>query len=205
MQRLSSRLIRLALQYGVIGLGFGTFLESLGIPFASIALPVAAGSLIRSGRTTFLTALIVSTTGLVLGSVASYYIGYYGGDAVRKRVRKPRSRFMRMFEHSLDSYGPLLVAVAQLYGPARTWISIPAGAAKMDIVVFVIATAIGGLVYCAIAISFSLVLTSLIKDIIKYVLSFANIYIALGISLFVITVAIIVRNIMRRNKSEVLK
>ena len=203
LRQIPNLMIRLALKYGVIGLGIGTFLESLGIPFASIGLQLAAGSLIESGRVTFLEALFVSTAGLVLGSTASYYIGYYGGQFARRTIHRPKSATMRSLTAPLDRYGALFIALAQLYGPARTWISIPAGVARMNIRVFIIATAIGGVAYCAIAISLSLILTTVIKDIIKSLSPLTSIYIAIGIIVLVATVILILRSIKRRRASSI--
>ncbi|MDI6716707.1 MAG: VTT domain-containing protein [Actinomycetota bacterium] len=188
MRSFVMHLVNIALAYGVIGLGVGTFLESLGVPFASIALPLVAGSLISNGKITFFAALLASTSGLVLGSTASYYIGYFGIRVFRKTQNKPPSRLMQVFTQFLDRYGLLAIAIAQLYGPLRTWISIPAGAAHMDIRTFIAATAIGGIVYCALAISFSIVITGFVKHIIKRYFTFTYIHILAGIFALVLLI-----------------
>ncbi|MCL6473408.1 MAG: VTT domain-containing protein [Firmicutes bacterium] len=197
-------LIHIALRYGVIGLAVGTFFESLGIPFASLGLPLASGVLIQSGRATFLSALIVSTSGLLLGSIASYYIGYYGGNLARGVFHRPSSALMRRLTSYLDRYGMAAVALAQLYGPARTWISIPAGAARMDIKAFVTATTIGGIIYCAIAISFSLALNRIIKDIFRFIPHLTRAYLIIG-TLILITTLVILFKMGRRGRRRLLR
>lgn len=186
LERIAASLIRIALKYGVIGLGLGAFVESLGVPFADLPVQLAAGSMISSGRTTFLIALLVSTAGLVVGSIGSYYIGYFASSLARGPLRKPPSRLMQKFASSLDKHGIFIIALAQLYGPGRTWISIPAGAARMNIKSFIVATMIGGVIYCALAISLSVVLTRLIKDFINLFLPSTHLYFLAGLAAFLL-------------------
>jgi membrane protein DedA with SNARE-associated domain len=153
--------------YGVIGLGMGMFFESLGIPFASAVVALTAGTLIAAGKTTFLEALLISTAGLTLGSMVSYYIGFLGGSVGRFfsgscQHEKNNSRYFKYY----TQWGELTVLVAQLFGTTRTWISLPAGAMKMRLQKFVVYTAVGGAIYCALAIGFSLALAALLSRII---------------------------------------
>lgn len=152
----------LVFKYGVLGLAVGMFAESLGIPTASVVLELTAGPMILAGKTTFIEAVIFSTIGLTLGSVVSYYMGYYGLD-IGKKVFKRGAETVKKEQGSavkfLRKYGDIGILFAQLFGPARTWISVPAGALKMDIRKFVLYTAIGGAMYCSFAIGLSLAIT----------------------------------------------
>lgn len=159
------KIIAFTQNYGVWGLGIGMFLESLGIPFASAILTLTAGSLIASGKATYWEILAITTSGLVLGSIASYYIGYWG-RALGRHLHLPgfrrRPHNMQLWE-KLQALGELSVIFAQLFGTTRTWISIPAGAMKMRVGRFILYTFIGGIIYCALAIAFSIFLTGLVK------------------------------------------
>jgi membrane protein DedA with SNARE-associated domain len=182
--------------YGVIGLGMGMFFESLGIPFASAVVALTSGTLIAAGKTTFLEALLISTAGLTLGSMVSYYIGFLGGSVGRffsgSCLReKNNNRYFKYYAR----WGELTVLVAQLFGTTRTWISLPAGAMKMRLRKFIVYTAIGGAIYCALAIGFSLALAGLLSRAID---TFASItYLSLLLISFVIitffTVAVLIR------------
>lgn len=152
--------------YGVIGLGMGMFFESLGIPFASAVVALTAGTLISAGKTTFLEALLISTAGLTLGSMVSYYIGFLGGSVGRFfsgscRRENNSNRYYKYYTR----WGELTVLIAQLFGTTRTWISLPAGAMKMRLQKFVVYTAVGGAIYCALAIGFSLALAGLLSRV----------------------------------------
>jgi len=185
-------LYEFTLNYGVVGLGIGTFFESLGIPTAAAVLELAAGSLILQGRTSFLMALIIADLGLTLGSIASYYIGYMGSQTVSRwrpravdEVRHSKAKAMLM------KYGEISILFAQLFGPARTWISLPAGAMKLDIKRFTIYTAIGGAIYCSIAIGISFYFTNIITDKLQLILRYISIRGLIGLLLGVFVLIII--------------
>lgn len=78
----------LTLEYGVIGLAGGAFLESLGIPTASAVIDLTAGVLIINKRTTFLEALIVSDMGLTAGSLVSFYLGRLGSRVTKRSIAR---------------------------------------------------------------------------------------------------------------------
>lgn len=197
-------LVGITLRYGTIGLAAGAFLESFGIPTASVVIDLTAGALILSGRTTFLKALIVSDLGLTLGSVASYYVGYGGSAAWRRLRRRPQRAEEEKSKARLllTRYGDIAILFGQLFGPARTWISMPAGAMKVDIKRFTLYTAIGGAAYCSIAIGISLVLTRLIKAQLKNILRFLHVPVIVGILLAVLLLVTIWRHLPRNNNTK---
>lgn len=167
-------------QYGVYGLGIGTFLESLGIPAAGVVLQLTSGSLIISGNTTFLVALAISTIGLTLGSIASYYLGYFGVEVFHRFHPKKSESSRSRLKDFLTRHGGLAIFLAQLFGPARTWISIPAGVMRLEIKRFIIFTFLGGLFYCAIAINLSIYATRLLSANIDELLDVISIPIVIG-------------------------
>lgn len=152
----------LVFKYGVLGLAAGMFAESLGVPTASVVLELTAGPMIYAGKTTFIEAVIFATAGLTLGSVVSYYMGYFGLDLGRKIFRRGAETVKREQTGAvrfLRKYGDVGILFAQLFGPARTWISVPAGALRLDIKKFIVYTAIGGALYCSFAIGLSVAIT----------------------------------------------
>ncbi|MFA5867393.1 MAG: DedA family protein [Actinomycetota bacterium] len=174
----------LVLKYGVLGLAIGMFAESLGIPTASVVLELTAGPLILSGKTTYLEAVLFATLGLTLGSIVSYYLGFYSADLGRKimnkggpKVKEQQTKARRF----IRKYGDIGILFAQLFGPARTWISVPAGAMKLDIKKFVIYTAIGGALYCSFAIGLSVALTGVFRALYLKLLAQLNSPIGAGL------------------------
>jgi len=196
-------LYEFTLTYGVIGLGTGAFVESLGVPTASIVIELAAGTLILTGRTTFLEALIVSDLGLTLGSLASYYVGRAGARAVD--AFRPKS--LEQAEHSkarafLMRHGERGILFAQLFGPARTWISLPAGAMKLEIKRFTIYTAIGGAIYCSIAIGISFLVTGLLKKRVEQIFGYLNVQGLVGLGLGLLALYLVWRYLRKRNNNR---
>ncbi len=166
------------LEYGAFGLAVGAFLESLGIPPAAAVIDLTAGILIISGRTSFIEAVIVSDLGMVAGSLASYYLGRAGAKIVERRDRaKPEADARRSKARQwLEGYGDKAIFFGQLFGPARTWISYPAGAMGMDVKKFAFYTAAGGAVYCTIIVTISLYFTDLIRRHLETIGNFFSSY-----------------------------
>lgn len=188
LRSIAQYLYNLTLGYGVIGLGLGTFLESLGIPTASAVLDVTAGILIIEGRTTFIEALIIADVGLVLGSLTSYYAGH-ATTGILSRLRRGRPEVAKhesWARRFIDRYGDKAIFFAQLFGPARTWISFPAGAMRMDIKKFTLYTALGGAIYCSIIILLSLYFTRIIKQRLEQTLSLITIPILIAVACAII-------------------
>lgn len=201
--RFGQFLYDLTLEYGVIGLGIGTFFESFGVPAAAAVLDLGAGPLIVSGRTNFLTALVVAVTGLTLGSLASYYVGYAGAHVYGRwrpkevdEMRKSRARDLLM------RYGDIAILFAQFFGPARTWISIPAGAMKLDIKRFILFTVIGGTIYCSAAIGLSLIFTRIIKAEIGRALRYISLPALIGLVAGVVLLIIVLWRLWRAKRAR---
>lgn len=189
------------LTYGIFGLGAGAFLESLGIPAASAVIDLTAGFLILSGKTSFAEALIVSDLGLVLGSLTSYYLGYFGSNLYfrfsRKAVKK-NSRMRTWFQ----KYGDFSILFGQLFGPARTWISYPAGALGMDVFKFTLYTALGGALYLLVVIFISLHLTKLIRSRFKLILNYIHLPVFFGLVLAVIIIILVSHYLLRTKNAR---
>ena len=196
-------LYELTLSYGVIGLAAGAFLESFGVPTAAAVIDLTAGILIISGRTTFVEALIVSDLGLVLGSLASYYVGRAGANVFERFHRhapdeaERRSRARQLIER----YGDKSILWGQLFGPARTWISYPAGAMKMDVKKFTLYTALGGAMYCAIVITISVYATNFVRDRFDVIIGFLTLRVFVGLGL-AIALLIFLRRRLRARFSQ---
>lgn len=187
--------VNLVLRYGVLGLAAGMFAESLGIPTASIVLELTAGPLIVAGKTSYIEAVIFATIGLTLGSMASYYMGYYGADLGKKllnRGGKKAKQQQSKFRNFLKKYGDVGILFAQLFGPARTWISVPAGALKMDLKKFILYTASGGAIYCSIAIGFSVAITSALRLLYLKLLHLINPFINVLIIVSIVIALVII-------------
>lgn len=131
---------------GMAGIMVLMGLESMIAPVPSEAVMPFAGFLWFEGKLTFWQILFASTLGSLIGSLISYYLGASWSDAVIKRW----GRYLLLNHHHLVQtqrffarYGDKAVFISRFVPVVRHFISIPAGAGKMDLVKFITYTALG--------------------------------------------------------------
>lgn len=124
----------------------GMALESANIPIPSELIFGFAGYLVFLGRLDFTSTVIYGVVGGLLGSIFSYFVGYYGG---RPFVAKYGKYFfmsdakVELAERWFERYGLIVVLLGRLLPVIRTFISLPAGFAKVNFAKFVLYTIIG--------------------------------------------------------------
>ncbi len=179
LEQILQYLDQLILQYGSLGIALAMFAESAGVPFASSVVILTSGGLIFSGKVSFWSVLLSSTIGITLGSMLSYSIGFFGcniGRFLRKNFfkkfvdREPNKKPIHRSKVYLlwERYGSFSVFMGQLWGVTRTFISFPAGAMHMNIMLFILYTALGGALFSLLAIGFSIFLTGALRLIVRY-------------------------------------
>lgn len=212
---------KLVQDYGSLGIAAAMFAESAGVPFASAVVIITSGPMIFSGKVSFWSVLAASTAGIILGSLLSYSLGFMSSIAGRyikkslingpdlpEEKGKRRSRIVRLWER----YGIFSVFMAQLWGVTRTFISFPAGVMKMNILLFISYTALGGVLFSLGAIGFSIALTgamSMVVSITRFLLGLSP-WVWVGALLVLVTAIILYRkyrlrlsplHILRRGKT----
>lgn len=126
----------------------GMALESANIPIPSELIFGFAGYLVYLGRLNFEPAVVYGVAGGLLGSIISYALGYYGG---RPFVLKYGKYFfatpskIALAQRWFDRYGLAAVFFARLLPIVRTFISLPAGFAKVNFSKFAVYTVLGSL------------------------------------------------------------
>jgi membrane protein DedA with SNARE-associated domain len=121
-------------------------LESMIAPVPSEAVMPFAGFLITEGQFTFTGVALASTSGSILGSLLSYYLGLYGGKPIIRKFGKYLlldEHHLKLTEDFFEKHGEKTVFISRFIPIVRHLISIPAGIAKMNITKFIIYTAIG--------------------------------------------------------------
>lgn len=131
---------------GLAGVIFLMTLESMVAPVPSEAVMPFAGFLWFEGRFTGWQILLASTLGSLIGSLLSYYIGLYYGEAFIRRWGK----YVWLNEHHLEQtktffakWGDKTVFASRFIPIVRHLISIPAGVGRMNLAKFIIYTATG--------------------------------------------------------------
>lgn len=135
---------------GYFGVGFLMTLESAGIPIPSEVIMPFSGFLVFQGTLTIWGVAFIGALGNLIGSLIAYYIGLFGGRPLVEKYGK----YILLSHHDLDKTdnffqkrGNLTVFIGRILPIVRTYISFPAGIAKMKIVPFIIYTFIGALIW----------------------------------------------------------
>lgn len=134
--------------FGYGGIFLLMFLESSGVPMPSEVIMPFSGFLAFKGQMVLWTIVIVGTLGNLTGSLFAYWIGVKGGRPLIEKYGK----YILISHHDLDvadrlftKHGQLVVFFGRLLPVVRTYISFPAGIAKMDLKKFVLYTTLGAL------------------------------------------------------------
>ncbi|MFA6082499.1 MAG: DedA family protein [Patescibacteria group bacterium] len=133
---------------GVFGL---MLLESANIPIPSEAIMPFAGFLVARGDLNIWWVVLIGTLGNLVGSMLSYWVGATGGRTLIDKYGK----YVRLNHHHLDltekwfaKYGESSVFFGRWMPVVRTFVSLPAGLAKMNFTKFSIYTFLGALPFC---------------------------------------------------------
>jgi membrane protein DedA with SNARE-associated domain len=132
--------------YGYYAVVVLMILESACIPIPSEVTMVFGGFLVSRGRLDFFWVGMLGTLANVLGSWLAYWVGLVGGRPLIERWGK----YIFLRKHELDraevwfeKHGEAAVFVSRLLPVVRTFISLPAGVAKMPFVKFTLYTFLG--------------------------------------------------------------
>lgn len=138
---------------GTIGVFLAMVLESACIPLPSEVIMPFGGYLAWTGHGQLWMMIVAGTLGNVVGSLIAYYVGRWGGRPLLNRF----GRYIHLSErhlHSADRWferrGEWAVLIGRLLPGVRTFISLPAGIAKMPVGRFILYTTIGSLPWVAI-------------------------------------------------------
>jgi membrane protein DedA with SNARE-associated domain len=132
--------------YGVPAVFVLMMLESMGILIPSEAISPFAGFLVSEGKMGFAAAVTAGVLGNLVGSWTAYAIGLWGGREIWFRYGKyvgVRAHHLAVAEKWFDRYGELTVFVSRCLPVVRTFISFPAGTARMNFAKFTLYTLLG--------------------------------------------------------------
>lgn len=132
--------------------------ESCGLPLPNELVLLLLGSLIaqRHSPVEIVALVLVATAGSLLGATVAYFIGARGGrPAVLKLGRALRMDEQRLnaIENWFNNSGGFAIGVSRITPFVRTYSSFPAGVLRMPLRVFLLATTLGSLLWCAALVS----------------------------------------------------
>jgi membrane protein DedA with SNARE-associated domain len=133
-------------QLGYFGAGFLMALESMVAPVPSELVMPFVGFLVAEEKFSLTVAVLVTSTGSIIGSLASYYMGYYGGRPVVMKVGRYlflNREHLEWTERWFAQHGSWTIFVSRFIPVVRHLISIPAGLGRMNLLPFCLYTLIG--------------------------------------------------------------
>ncbi len=148
---LASYVIAVISSAGYIGVISLMAIESACIPLPSEVIMPFSGYLVFRGDFDLLWVALAGAFGCVVGSVPAYYLGLYGGRPLIERYGKYfliSHRDLDIADRWFARYGDWAIFFSRLLPVVRTFISFPAGVARMNVSRFVIYTFIGSFPWC---------------------------------------------------------
>lgn len=139
--------------YGYFAVALLMAMENACIPIPSELILGFAGYLIFADQMTFTGAMTAGMIGGMVGSIFAYLVGSYGG---RKFVDKYGKYFLIKKSHVdlaqrwFDKYGIRAVFFSRMLPVVRTFISLPAGFARVNFKAFLFYTFAGSLPWTAL-------------------------------------------------------
>lgn len=153
MEHFSSIFLDFIANWGYVAVAILMAAENACIPIPSELILGFAGYLIFADQMTFVGALTAGIVGGMAGSIFAYAVGHYGG---RSFVDKYGHYFFVKKSHVdiaqnwFDKYGLKAVFFSRMLPVIRTFISLPAGFAHVDMKKFLVLTFIGSLPWTAL-------------------------------------------------------
>lgn len=171
---------------------FGVFLlmtlESALIPIPSEVTMPFAGSLVALGTFNFWVVVFVGTLGNLVGSLLAYWLGWWGEETVVRKVITKYGKYVLISESEYDrserwfrNHGEFVVFLSRVLPVLRTFISLPAGVAKMKLKKFVLYTVIGCFVWSIVLTQIGVVLGNNWKSLEGYFRKFDVVIVAAGV------------------------
>jgi membrane protein DedA with SNARE-associated domain len=148
IELVSNFAINIISSLGYWGVFIGMTVESACIPLPSEVIMPFAGFAVSEGKMTLLGITIAGTLGNLLGGLITYFIGLKEGRPLLEKYGKyiliSHSKLDRA-DHWFEKYGHEAVLIGRMLPVIRTFISLPAGIARMDLKKFTIYTFLGSL------------------------------------------------------------
>jgi membrane protein DedA with SNARE-associated domain len=131
---------------GLAGVFVLMFFESACIPIPSEATMLFAGFNVSEGHYSLVLVVLVGTLANLTGSWLAYAVGYYGRvDLIEKHGHRLfiKPHHMHAADRWFERHGDATVFFTRMMPVVRTFISLPAGAARMPFIRFSVLTFLG--------------------------------------------------------------
>ncbi len=155
LTQLGQIVVHMISSLGYAGVFFAMAIESACIPLPSEIILPFTGYMVFSGHFEFWQATIAATLGNLFGGLIAYYVGVWGGRPFLQRYGRYlfiNERELAWTERLFERHGEMTVFVGRILPIVRTFISLPAGIARMNPLKMATYTTIGAFIWCALLI-----------------------------------------------------
>ena len=153
MEQISQSFLTFIDQYGYFAVVILMAMENACIPIPSELILGFAGYLIFAERMTFSGAIVAGMIGGMLGSIFAYLVGSLKGRAFVDKYGKYffiKKSHVDLAQRWFDKYGIKAVFFSRMLPVVRTFISLPAGFAHVNLKQFLFYTFLGSLPWTAL-------------------------------------------------------
>ncbi len=148
---ISELIINMIRSSGYSGICLTMAIESACIPFPSEIIMPFAGFIVSEGKMTLWGITLAGALGNLIGSLIAYIVGMVGGRPFLEKYGRylliTRQK-LKLADEWFVRYGDKAIFFSRMMPVIRTFISLPAGIARMDLMKFVIYTFAGALPWC---------------------------------------------------------
>jgi len=153
LERFIDWLLKTLLDLGYPGIIALMAMESSILPVPSELVMPPAGYWAAKGQMSFPIALLCGVVGSIIGALANYY----GAQLIGRPLIQRYGKYVLLSEKNLlrserffAEHGEISTLIGRLFPVIRHLISIPAGLHRMPLPKFILYTAVGAAVWCAI-------------------------------------------------------
>ena len=136
--------------YGYLIVFFGVVLGTMGIPFPSAAVLLAAGVLVQQGHLGLRGAVVFGALGAIVGNQIGYWVGYQAGRPFilkwGRHVKLTPER-LEWVERLFARHGGKAVFAGRFFSVSRILEALVAGTSRMHWGTFVFYSVLGGVVW----------------------------------------------------------
>lgn len=171
--------------------------ESACVPFPSEVIMPFAGFAVSEGRMALWAITLAGALGNLAGSIGAYLVGAFGGRPFLERYGKYlliSRKKLDLADSWFNRYGAKAVFFSRMMPIIRTFISLPAGVARMNFPKFVIYTFVGAVPWCLLLGYIGVLLGPEWKRIKPY-------FHILDILVAVVVVSVVIYLVVRRRRS----
>lgn len=190
--------------FGYAGIILLIAVENIFPPIPSEVILTFGGFMTTTSELTIPGVVISATGGSVLGAVVLYYIGVQLSVKRLEKIIDRWGHILRVTKEDIkkadkwfDKYGPWTVFFCRFIPLIRSLISIPAGMSKMNVLLFLVLTTVGTLIWNIVLVYLGAAVGNSWEEIVGYMDIYSNIV----YGLIIIGVIVLIVLYMRKRQS----